>query len=217
MEQTTSKSQPENQAHHCPNCGTETAPEARFCAHCGSSLGAPEQTTQDAQPEYQVHYCSFHPDVETGLSCNRCEKYICPRCMVQTPVGARCRDCAQVRRLPTFDVKPGYYIRGSVAGVLVALVAGVIWGILRAFFFGFFSWLISVGIGYLIGEAVSQAVNRKRGPGLAWIVGISMGLAFVVSGLVWAGAPGLRHLLGRDIIGLLILGVSIFVAISRVR
>ncbi len=217
MEPTTSDSQPEYQARLCHSCGADSAPEARFCASCGSTLEALDQTTPPPQPEYEIHYCAFHPNVETGLSCNRCEKYICPRCMVQSSVGARCRECAQVRRLPTFDVKPVYYLRGSVVGILVALVTGVIWGFLRAFSFGYFSWALSIGAGYLIGEAVSQAVNRKRGPGLAWIAGISMGIAFVVSGLVWAGPPGLRYLLGRDILGLLVLGVAVFIAVNRVR
>ena len=48
--------------------------------------------------------CAAHPDTETGLSCGRCDTPICPRCLVETPVGARCRKCANVRRLPTYSV-----------------------------------------------------------------------------------------------------------------
>ena len=37
-----------------------------------------------------VTRCAEHPDVETGLRCGRCETPICPKCMIMTPVGARC-------------------------------------------------------------------------------------------------------------------------------
>ena len=40
--------------------------------------------------------CATHPEVETGLSCGRCETLICPRCLVQTPVGTR--TTLQIRR-----------------------------------------------------------------------------------------------------------------------
>ena len=215
----TPEPQPEHQVRYCPNCGAEAPLEANFCTTCGSALGAMSQPNPEPQPDYQVHYCFTHPDVETGLSCTRCEKYICPRCMVQSPVGARCGECAQVRRLPTFDVTPLYYLRASAAGVGVAVAAGVIWGLLRIALggFGLLPGIIGIGVGYLIGEAISRSVNQKRGTGLAWTAGTSVALAFVISGLVWEGAPGLRFLLSRGIFGLLSLGIAVFVAVKRVR
>ncbi|MDA0256830.1 MAG: rhomboid family intramembrane serine protease, partial [Chloroflexi bacterium] len=36
--------------------------------------------------------CERHPETETELRCQRCDTPICPRCMVQTPVGFRCPD-----------------------------------------------------------------------------------------------------------------------------
>jgi membrane associated rhomboid family serine protease len=38
-------------------------------------------------------YCSRHPEVETGLHCNRCGKPICPKCAQPSLVGFRCPDC----------------------------------------------------------------------------------------------------------------------------
>ena len=38
-------------------------------------------------------FCVNHPNRETSLRCNRCEKPICTQCAVLTPVGYRCRDC----------------------------------------------------------------------------------------------------------------------------
>jgi len=59
--------------------------------------------------------CATHPNVETELTCGRCGTPICPRCLVMTPVGARCRDCAQLRRIPTYEIKPTFLVRGVAA------------------------------------------------------------------------------------------------------
>jgi membrane associated rhomboid family serine protease len=41
--------------------------------------------------------CYRHPDRETGVSCSRCERPICPDCMTPTPVGMRCPECSKER------------------------------------------------------------------------------------------------------------------------
>lgn len=123
--------------------------------------------------------CATHPGVETELRCGRCEKFICPRCLVQTPVGARCRECARLRPLPIFQISPAYYLRALGAGLGMALMGGTLWGILPTL--GFLSFFIVLGAGYLVGEAVSLAVNRKRGRWLQAVAGTSFLLAYLVS------------------------------------
>lgn len=41
--------------------------------------------------------CYRHPDRETGIRCTRCERPICPDCMVNASVGFHCPDCAAGR------------------------------------------------------------------------------------------------------------------------
>ena len=53
-------------------------------------------------PETGPGVCYRHPEVETGLRCNRCNKLICAQCAQRTPVGFRCPDCIM-------DVKERYY------------------------------------------------------------------------------------------------------------
>lgn len=123
--------------------------------------------------------CAAHPNVVTGLRCGKCDRPICPRCLVQTPVGARCRDCAQLRRLPVFEVSAMQYGKAAGAAVAVALVAGLVWGALP--FGGFFSLLLAGGAGYVIGEVASLAANRRRSRGLQGIAVGAVVLALIAS------------------------------------
>ena len=162
--------------------------------------------------------CATHPDVETNLRCGKCGQLICPKCLVQTPVGARCLDCAKLYKLPTFRVTTQYYLRAVGTALGMAIVCGLIWGLiiglLRIFYFNF---LLAPGVGYAIGEVVSLSVNRKRGTGLAITAGVGVAISYAVSILVPWG-PSFALIDTRFIIiDLLALALGIFVAVTRLR
>ena len=46
-------------------------------------------------PDGYTLFCANHPDRETSLRCNRCEKPICSKCAVRTPTGYRCKECVR--------------------------------------------------------------------------------------------------------------------------
>jgi hypothetical protein len=127
-------------------------------------------------------FCARHPQVETYLRCGRCNTPICPRCLVQSPVGARCPDCAHISRLPTFDITPVYFARGVGAACASGAVVGAIWGALKGpLGFGFlFAILLGLAAGWAVSESVSLATNRKRGLGLQVCAVGGMGLAFLL-------------------------------------
>ena len=90
--------------------------------------------------------CATHPNVETNLSCGKCDRPICPKCLVQTPVGARCRQCARLYKLPTYRVSTIYYLRAGGTALGMAVVCGIIWGLLTAIIpFFFLNLLIAAG------------------------------------------------------------------------
>lgn len=100
--------------------------------------------------------CVFHPRRPTALRCGKCDRFICTRCMIQTPVGVRCRDCAQLRRLPQFDVGGVLLARSVLAGLAVSVIA---W--LLTSYTLFLRFFLSVLVGLAVGEAMSRLARRR--------------------------------------------------------
>jgi len=159
--------------------------------------------------------CATHPEVETTLRCGKCGKPICPKCLVQTPVGSRCRDCAGLYKLPTYRVSTAYYLRAAGASLGTAIVLGAVWGFISKFLsFGIFTLFIAAGIGWVIGELTGLAANRKRGLWLAVIGGIGVAVCWAVYFLIFnhsfGGGLGLAISIASIVIG-------IVTAASRLR
>ncbi len=159
--------------------------------------------------------CAAHPNVETNLRCGKCGKLICPRCLVQTPVGARCPDCARLQRLPTFSMTNRYYLRAIAAATGMAFACGAAWWAIGHL--AYFNFLLAAGFGYGIGEVVGRSVNRKRGRWLAFIAGTSVVAGYLISvfppwglGFWWFSIPGL-------VIDLLAVALGVWIAVSRVK
>ncbi len=168
--------------------------------------------------------CARHPDVETNLRCSKCGTLICPKCLVQAPVGVRCPACAKLYRLPTFRVSGKYYLRAIGTGLAMAVVGGIVWRVVMSLVpFLFLNLLLAAGAGYAIGEVISLSVNRKRGPGLAVVGGVAVALSYAVSfwfASLLLGIPfqWVFHLgLISIAIDLLALGLGVFVAVTRLR
>ncbi len=162
--------------------------------------------------------CARHPNVETALTCGKCGTPICPKCLVQTPVGARCPSCANLKRVPTYQVSSRYYLRAIGAGLGIALATGLAWGFFQLVLPIFYLNLLLAGaVGFAIGEVISLSVNRKSGTGLA-VIGsaaaiISFAIYMVISGGIFSGELRLAPI-AFDILELLI---AIFVSIARLR
>ncbi len=162
--------------------------------------------------------CATHPDVETNLRCGKCGKPICPRCLVQTPVGARCSECARPTKVPTFSVSTPYYLRAIGAGLGMAIVCGIVWGVID-WIIPFFSFnlLLAPGAGYAISEVISRVVNRKRGTRLAIIAGIALVISYSITLILEGGFPLIPFNLLRSALSLIALALGIYVAVTRLR
>ncbi len=159
--------------------------------------------------------CATHPEIETNLKCGKCGKPICPKCLVQTPVGARCRDCAKLYKLPTYRVPAGYYLRAAGTALGMAIVCGLVWGVINGVVpFFYLNLILAAGAGYAIGEVVSLSVNRKSGRGLATIGGIAVIISYLVNIFSFGVLPFSPF---RIIIDLVALGIGIYMAVNRLR
>ena len=71
-------------------------------------------------------HCANHPDRETMLRCNKCDKPICYECAVRTPVGYRCKECVREQQNIYYNAEKSDVLIGGV----VALLLGVGFGVL---------------------------------------------------------------------------------------
>lgn len=107
--------------------------------------------------EVQMNYCANHPQVETSLRCNRCEKPICSKCAVLTPTGYRCKECIRGQQR-TFETARwvDFPVGIATAGILSFL------GSLLAANLGFFTIFIAPIAGTAIAEAIRYLIRRRR-------------------------------------------------------
>ncbi len=165
--------------------------------------------------------CATHPSVETELACGKCGKPICPRCLYYTPVGVRCRQCANLRRLPQYDVPIPFLLRAAGAALVAGVVLGGLWGLLIPFSVYFiFGLVLGLGLGYGVGEAVSLTANRKVGPVLQAVAAAGVVVAFLTRDAVLASSfrgISFGDIVTNDVFGLIVVVVGAVVAVSRVR
>ncbi len=162
----------------------------------------------ESMPE-TVH-CARHPGVETALRCGRCESPICPSCLVHSPVGARCPDCAPVVKAPMYVLSGQNMLRAGLAATVGGVVMGLLWAlILWPFTQGFFALLVGVGLGYAFTRLLEFATGGKRGPGM---------VGFAIGGIVLAWA--VLMLLGGShfaLWGMVAAGIGVWFAYQNLR
>jgi len=172
--------------------------------------------------------CARHQDVQTFLRCSRCDVPICPRCLVQTPVGARCPECARPTR-----IRQGSLFRqvlGAAAGMGVGMAVGGLVLLVPLGPLAPLAFLAPLLGAVLVGEAVWAVSDRTRTRAMstAAFVGASVGpvigRALVLALLIPLGDAPLRLTLAfshsvqsMGLLGLLMLVVAGAIASSRVR
>src|SRR3954447_19998469 len=97
--------------------------------------------------------CYRHPGRETGVRCTRCDRPICPECMIPASVGFQCPECVtegskSVR--PARTVYGGSVRRGGVDATRVLIGLNVVAFILTA----------ASGAGVLSGSGTSSVFDR---------------------------------------------------------
>lgn len=121
-------------------------------------------------------YCYVHPNRETALRCNNCNRPICASCAIRTPTGYRCRECVK-GQLKTFDTSEWYdYISGFIVAALLSAVASFLVTLVGRI--GFFGWLIiafgAPTVAVMIAEGVRRVTGRRRSRALFITVAVGV-------------------------------------------
>ena len=162
--------------------------------------------------------CSRHPNVETALTCASCGTPICPKCMVTTPVGMKCRDCGTSRGTELFKVRPERFVLAGITALIAGVIAGFIGEIA-----GFFVFFIAAGYGYFAGTIILKASGMKRGTKLEILAGAGMvigGLALKlmpIAGILATGHAAVALRVLFDPFFWIVLVISTGCAVSKIR
>jgi hypothetical protein len=100
----------------------------------GADTAAQEALRGHGRADPQPLPCANHPDRLTFVRCSNCAKPICPDCMVYSPVGIKCAECAKMPRSAVISLKPARAARAVGAALLVGTAVG----------FAYY-WILSMG------------------------------------------------------------------------
>ncbi|MFJ8823867.1 rhomboid family intramembrane serine protease [Streptomyces sp. NPDC102467] len=166
--------------------------------------GSPQEP-QDAQ---DLPGCFRHPDRQTGIRCTRCERPICPECMVSASVGFHCPEC--VRGGSGTGHAPSATQPRTMAGGAVTADPRLITKILIGVCLAAFLVQLSVGNPFtyrfeMIGRALMPGLSDPQGVAegqwyrmltAMFLHGSFIHIAFNMLSLWWIGGP-LEAALGR--------------------
>jgi hypothetical protein len=116
--------------------------------------------------------CAFHPNRETRLRCNRCDKPICIKCATHTPTGYRCPECIRSQQKIFVTTKWFDFIIAALISGAISYAGSLLTGVL-----GFYTIFIAMGAGYLAVVATKKAISNRRSPLLAIVMSVSALLA----------------------------------------
>lgn len=129
-------------------------------------------------------YCYKHPDRETSLRCNNCNRPICASCAVRTPTGYRCKECVR-ERTKLFDTSEWYdYILGFIVASVLSGIASFLVTLIGNI--GFIGWFLIVVGAPVAGTAIAEGVrlftrrHRSRSLFITVAVGVVVGAIPVI-------------------------------------
>jgi hypothetical protein len=138
-------------------------------------------------------YCYVHPNRETSLRCNRCDRPICAQCAVRTPTGYRCKECVK-SQLKVFDTAEWYdYIIAFVVAGIASGIASVLVLVVSSFFFGLLVLFLAPGAGVVIGNIILRFIKNRRSRALFLTCAIGM-VAGALPALIMISLPALLGL-----------------------
>jgi MFS family permease len=139
-------------------------------------------------------FCTNHPDTETMLRCNRCEKPICGKCAVLTDTGYRCKECVRGQQKVFETAEVIDYPIAFVVAALLSFIGGLI-----APRLSFFVILLAPIAGTMVAETVRFSIRKRRAKNL---------FLTAAAGALIGSLPGLiGQIIALNLLGMLWYGI----------
>ncbi|UED85266.1 rhomboid family intramembrane serine protease [Streptomyces profundus] len=169
---------------------------------------------QHPQPPPGLARCYRHQERETGVRCTRCDRPICPDCMVSASVGYQCPQCVHGSAAASRAARPRTLAGGTVAGdpalitkILLAINVAVFIAVLA----GGDQWVVDLGmLGYATDGATLDGLQLVPN----WI-GVADGEVYRLLTAAFLHQE-IWHI-GFNMLGLWFLGPSLESALGRSR
>lgn len=151
-------------------------------------------------------YCTNHPEIETSLRCNRCEKPICSKCAILTPTGYRCKECVRGQQ-KIFENAQWYDYP-----ILFVVVSGL--SLLGSLLISRLPWLFAIfaipAAGWVISEVARFVIQRRRAKRLFQLASIAAALGalpFVLIALISLTSGSLGSIIRLVMLGVYLVSV----------
>ena len=141
----------------------------------------------------EIHYCAVHPQRDTELRCNRCDRYMCIDCAKRTPVGYTCRECVRGHE--------NKFYQGTLIDYALVAAVSALGGALTVFVisltggFLLLGFIIAPAIGGATAQFALQITGRRRGRQSGFISAGALVLGGLAAGFILTGAVGIFSLL----------------------
>lgn len=143
--------------------------------------------------EDEIHFCAVHPERDTELRCNRCDRYMCIDCAKRTPVGYTCRECVRGHEDRFYQgtlVDYALVAAVSALGGALTIVATILLG-------GFLilGFIAAPAIGGTAAQLALQLTGRRRGRQSGIVSAGAVLIGGIIAGYLLTGGIGLFTLI----------------------
>lgn len=148
---------------------------------------------EDATFDEEIHYCAVHPERDTGLRCNRCDRYMCIDCAKRTPVGYTCRECVRGHE--------NRFYQGTLVDYALVAAVSALGGALTVFAnllvggFLILGFIVAPAIGGAAAQVALQLTGRRRGRQSGFISAGALLIGGIAAGYLLAGGLGVFTLI----------------------
>lgn len=157
-----------------------------------------------------VTHCANHPAIETSLRCSRCDKYICSKCAIKSPVGYRCPECVKTQQKIFDNAEWIDYVLGAGTALILSIIASVLISLIGSI--GFFGWFLvfagSPTAGVIIAEGTRYAIRKHRSRNLFITIAAAVAIGAIPLVLI--------QVISLNIFGIVFQGIYLATAIPAV-